>query len=114
VHNNSIETFTIDDILERIAERVIWLWEDERGEPVHLTGANPPANNVTRIGPVYTPAEHRGHRYASRAVAEVSQSYVEQGVRCCLFTDQENPTSNAIYQRLGYRPVVDMVNLLVD
>lgn len=28
-------------------------------------------------------------------------------------SDQANPTSNAIYQRLGYEPVVDMVNLLV-
>jgi hypothetical protein len=113
-HDNAAETFTIAEILDRIADEVIWLWEDEHRAPVHLTGANLPANNVVRIGPVYTPVEHRGHRFASRAVAEVSQLFVEQGVRCCLFTDQENPTSNAIYQRLGYRPVVDMVNLLVE
>ena len=113
-HNNSAEMFTVDEILDRIHDQVIWLWEDGDGQIVHLTGANLPANDVTRIGPVYTPAEHRGHRYASRAVDEVSELYVDQGVRCCLFTDQENPTSNAIYQRLGYRPVVDMVNLLVE
>ena len=45
-------------------------------------------------------------------MAEVSREYVDQGVRCCLFTDQANPTSNRIYEALGYRPVVDMVNLL--
>jgi predicted GNAT family acetyltransferase len=32
----------------------------------------------------------------------------------CLFTDQANPTSNSIYLRLGYRPVVDMANLAVE
>jgi predicted GNAT family acetyltransferase len=43
----------------------------------------------------------------------VSRQHVEQGVRVCLFTDQANPTSNKIYEALGHRPVVDMVNLLV-
>ena len=71
------------------------------------------AHGVARIGPVYTPKEHRGHGYASRAVAEVSQLLLDRGVRCCLFTDQANPTSNRIYESIGYRPVVDMVNLLV-
>jgi predicted GNAT family acetyltransferase len=46
-------------------------------------------------------------------VAQVSREYVEQGVRVCLFTDQANPVSNRLYEALGYRPVVDMVNLLV-
>lgn len=107
------EGFTLDDMLARIEDGVVWLWEDEAGEVVHLTGANLPANGVVRIGPVYTPREHRGRGYASRAVAEVSRQYVEQGVRCCLFTDQANPTSNRIYEGLGYRPVTDMANLLV-
>jgi predicted GNAT family acetyltransferase len=104
---------TTEEMLLRIEQGVVWLWEDERGERVHLTGANPPANGVTRVGPVFTPVQHRGRGYASAAVAEVSRQYLEQGVRCCLFTDQANPTSNRIYQALGYRPVVDMVNLQV-
>jgi len=105
---------TMDEVLLRIEQGVVWLWEDERGERVHLTGANLPANGVTRIGPVYTPVGHRGRGYASAAVAEISRQYVEQGVRCCLFTDQANPTSNRIYQALGYQPVADMVNLVID
>jgi predicted GNAT family acetyltransferase len=36
------------------------------------------------------------------------------GARVCLFTDQANPTSNKIYQAIGFRPVVDMANLLVS
>jgi predicted GNAT family acetyltransferase len=112
-HHAIGESFTLDDVRARIDDRIIWLWEDAGGEVVHLTGANVPANGVTRIGPVYTPRHARGRGYASRAVAEVSRHYVEQGVRCCLFTDQANPVSNHVYESIGYRPVVDMVNLVL-
>ena len=111
--SHAMAEFTIDDIRVRIDDDLFWLWEDEAGEVVHLTGANPPANGVVRIGPVYTPKAHRGQGYASRAVAEVSRQYLDQGVRCCLFTDQANPTSNRIYEALGYRPVTDMVNQVI-
>ncbi|MBA2956686.1 GNAT family N-acetyltransferase [Nocardioides sp. MAH-18] len=110
---HAMEELSEDQMLTRIADGVVWLWEDASGAVVHLTAANPPAHGVARIGPVYTPKEHRGHGYASRAVAEVSQLLLDRGVRCCLFTDQANPTSNRIYESIGYRPVVDMVNLLV-
>lgn len=68
---------------------------------------------VSRIGPVYTPRERRGRGYASAAVAQVSRMLCNQGVRIYLFTDQANPTSNGIYQALGFRPTVDMANLLI-
>jgi len=108
---HAMEEFSMEELLGRVDDGIVWLWEDEAGEVVHLTGANLPANGVTRIGPVYTPRDRRGYGYASRAVAEISQRYVEQGVRCCLFTDQANPVSNHIYEAIGYRQVVDMVNL---
>ena len=113
IEPHAMEEFPMEELLARIDDGIVWLWEDEAGEVVHLTGANLPANGVTRIGPVYTPRDRRGRGYASRAVAEISRQYVEQGVRCCLFTDQANPVSNHIYEAIGYRPVVDMVNLVV-
>ena len=109
-----LEGFTLDDMQARIDSEVVWFWEDDRGERVHLTGANPPAYGVARVGPVYTPQEQRGRGYASAAVAQVSRQYVERGVRVCLFTDQANPVSNHIYESIGYRPVVDMVSLLIE
>jgi hypothetical protein len=105
-------TFGIDDILVRIRGEQLWFWDD--GGPVHLTGANAPAFGVARVGPVYTPNERRGRGYAAAAVAEVSQRIVAGGARACLFTDQANPISNRLYEALGYRPVVDMANLLVE
>jgi GNAT superfamily N-acetyltransferase len=106
------EYFTKEDMVERIAAGRVWLWEVD-GEPVHLTGFNPPSFGVARVGPVYTPRVHRGRGYASAAVAAVSRKLLDEGARVCLFTDQANPTSNRIYQALGYRPVVDMANFVV-
>ena len=107
-HTNA-EEFTLDDMVRRIeGGRVsLWLVDDV---PVHLTGFSPPSFGVSRVGPVFTPKEHRGRGYASAAVAEVSRLILESGARACLFTDQANPTSNRIYEALGYRPVVDMAN----
>ena len=68
---------------------------------------------MSRVAPVYTPREHHGRGYAGAAVAQVSRMLRDRGGRVCLFTDQANPTSNRIYQALGYRPVVDMANLLI-
>jgi GNAT superfamily N-acetyltransferase len=102
-----------DEMRRRIETGQIFVWEVD-GVPLHVTAATQPAFGVSRIGPVYTPGEHRGHGYASRAVYEVSRLLVERGVRACLFTDQANPTSNKIYEALGYERLVDMANLRVE
>jgi GNAT superfamily N-acetyltransferase len=107
------EAPTPDEMRRRIETGQIFVWEVD-GVPLHVTAATQPAFGVSRIGPVYTPGEHRGHGYASRAVYEVSRLLVERGVRACLFTDQANPTSNKIYEALGYERLVDMANLRVE
>jgi predicted GNAT family acetyltransferase len=97
-------------MLQRIEDGRVHLWCLPDGTPVHVTGDNPPSFGVARVGPVYTPHERRGQGYASAAVHEVSRRIRAAGARACLFTDQANPTSNALYQRLGYEPVEDQVN----
>ncbi|MFG3417583.1 GNAT family N-acetyltransferase [Micromonospora sp. NPDC048063] len=101
------------EMLRRLQGGQFWFWVDETGQRVHLTGANPPSFGVARVGPVYTPPAQRGRGWASNAVAEVSRRIQAEGARVCLFTDQANPTSNKIYATLGYRPVVDMANLVI-
>ncbi|SDT30131.1 GNAT family N-acetyltransferase [Microlunatus soli] len=98
-----------DETSRRIRDGRLWVWEVD-GRPVHVTGANLPSLGVARIGPVLTPKEYRGHGYAAAAVAGVSRRLLDLDARVCLFTDQANPVSNKLYQRLGYRPVVDMAN----
>lgn len=107
------EGIEADEMARRVEEGLVWLWEDESGRVAHLTAHNPPAYGVARVGPVYTPREARGRGYASATVAAVTQRILDQGVRACLFTDQANPTSNKIYEAVGYRPVVDMANLQI-
>jgi hypothetical protein len=88
--------------------RTLHLWED--GDPVSLCGIGGPTPNGIRIGPVYTPPGSRGRGYASALVAAQSQAALDAGRRFCfLFTDAANPTSNHIYQAIGYEHVRDVV-----
>ena len=105
-------TATREAMQRRVEQEQVWLWVDD-GEPVHLTAMHPPAYGVARIAPVYTPEQHRGRGYAANTVAALSQRILDAGAVPCLYTDQDNPTSNKLYTALGYRPVVDMVDLIV-
>jgi RimJ/RimL family protein N-acetyltransferase len=83
------------------------LWEDG-GAVVSLAGQQRPAAGAVRLGPVYTPPGYRGRGYAGAVTAAVSQAALDAGAdHVILFTDLANPVSNALYQRLGYRPVED-------
>jgi predicted GNAT family acetyltransferase len=83
------------------------VWEDD--DPVCLAGFGGPTPNGIRIGPVYTPPDLRGRGYGSALTAALTQQLLDEGRRFCfLFTDLANPTSNSIYQRIGYRPVADV------
>lgn len=89
-------------------QRGLLLWH-ANGSPVSMVGYTGPTPNGIRVGPVYTPPEHRGHGYASAAVAELSRRLLAGGRRSCfLFTDLANPTSNHIYKEVGYRRVSDV------
>lgn len=94
----------------RLESGLVWVWEVD-GAPVHFSARTPARFGVSRIGPVYTPGEHRGHGYASALVAHLSRAVLDEGARPTLFTDQANPVSNRIYQALGYEAVTDTANL---
>jgi GNAT superfamily N-acetyltransferase len=87
------------------------LWEVD-GVPVSWAAAGPPVHAMTRIGPVYTPPEHRGHGYAAAVTAAVSTWARNEGAtEVLLYTDLANPTSNGVYQRIGFVPVLDATEL---
>jgi predicted GNAT family acetyltransferase len=96
-----------DRMLRRIG-RVAYLGEDA-SEVVALAGAGGPTPRGIRLGPVYTPPARRGRGYASNLVAAVSQAQLDAGRSFCfLFTDVTNPTSNRIYQTIGYAAVTEV------
>lgn len=102
--------YSVERLLEAYLEgrvRGLHVWHDE--QPVSMVGYSGPTPNGIRVGPVYTPSEFRQRGYGSAATATLSQLLLDQGRRFCfLFTDLSNPTSNSIYQKIGYRPVVDV------
>jgi predicted GNAT family acetyltransferase len=93
------------------AERAgLMLWED--GDVVSVAGFGGETPNGIRIGPVYTPPELRGRGYATALVAELSSKLLAEGRRFCfLYTDLANPTSNAIYERIGYVRVCESAEI---
>ena len=88
--------------------RIGYVWEDD-GSVVSLVGAGGETPHGVRIGPVYTPPERRARGYASSLTAAASQDQLDRGREFVfLFTDLANPTSNKIYQAIGYEPVCDV------
>ncbi|MGW5735549.1 MULTISPECIES: GNAT family N-acetyltransferase [Streptomyces] len=92
----------------RISYGGVTLWEAPDGTPVAMAGNTRQVAGQIRIAPVYTPVHERGRGYAGAVTAEVSRAALAAGAdEVLLFTDVGNPTSNALYQRLGFRPVRD-------
>jgi RimJ/RimL family protein N-acetyltransferase len=99
---------------DRISYGGLTLWEDD-GTPVAMAGATRPVAGMVRIGPVYTPPRHRRRGFGAAVTAAVSRAVLQAGASLLvLFTDLANPTSNALYPRLGFQPVADRLNLSFD
>jgi GNAT superfamily N-acetyltransferase len=91
-----------------------WLWLDDDGEPRSMAVRHPAVSGAARIGPVYTPPSCRGSGYGSAVTAAASRDILDEGSVPCLYTDLANPTSNRIYQAIGFVPVLDRTMLRFD
>ncbi|HEV7204864.1 MAG TPA: GNAT family N-acetyltransferase [Jatrophihabitans sp.] len=94
-----------------VTERRPWLWLAPDGAPVSMACRQPTVVGVARIGPVFTPREHRGHGFGSAVTARATADILADSAIPVLFTDLANPTSNKIYEALGYRAVEDRLAL---
>lgn len=104
MHTTPINSERIID--SNLSENSLYIWQDV--VPVSMACGKGLPPNGGRIGPVYTPANYRRKGYASSCVAALSQNLLDQGCQACfLFTDKDNPTSNHIYQTIGYQPICD-------
>jgi uncharacterized protein len=107
-HPRSVEAEILIDGALRTGSRRFYLWEVD-ARPVSMAGVTGPTPHGIRVGPVYTPPGERGHGFASALTAAASQAQLDQGRRFVfLFTDLANPTSNKIYQAIGFEPVIDI------
>jgi predicted GNAT family acetyltransferase len=93
-----------------LEEGSLYLWLDPN--PVSMAATTRPTLHGISISYVYTPPEHRRKGYGSAIVASLTQLMLDKGRKfCTLYTDLSNPTSNSIYQRIGYKPVADIVEV---
>lgn len=90
-----------------------WLWAVD-GTPMSMAVRRPAIQGAARIGPVYTPPSDRGRGYGSAVTAAATRDILDEAAVPVLFTDLANPTSNAVYRRLGYRPVADFAEVAIS
>jgi predicted GNAT family acetyltransferase len=94
-----------------IAKGRLFLWDD--GGPRSMAAWTGPTPSGVRGSYVYTPPERRGAGYARSTVAALTDHLLRSGRRfCALYTDAANPTSNRLYQRIGYLPVCEWTQRL--
>jgi uncharacterized protein len=96
----------------RLSSCYFWVID---GKPVSMAEVRGPTPSGIRISNVYTPLEFRRRGYATALVAAVSQKMLDAGRQfCVLFTDLANPTSNSIYHKIGYRPVCNHIQYVLQ
>ena len=100
----------LDHVTSRLAGGLLHVWQ-VGDRIVSMAAATSAYGGVSRVQLVFTPPELRGHGFASACVAVVTARELAAGRTPMLYTDLANPTSNAIYQRIGYRWVTEAVSL---
>jgi GNAT superfamily N-acetyltransferase len=98
------------DLSARVERGEIVFWDD--GDAKAMACAPRPTDGVSRIHLVYTPPDVRGQGLGAAVTAAAVEHALATGAsHCTLFTDLANPTSNAVYQRLGFQAVTEALNI---
>ena len=94
-----------------INKDAVLLWLDG-GDPVSMAAIGGQTPRCARLGFVYTPDDVRGRGYAASVTDALTRRALDGGcVACCLFADTNNPLTNRLYQRLGYRHIGDAIDI---
>ena len=93
----------------------LFVWDVPTEGVVSLALHTVPVAGVCRIAMVYTPPARRRHGYAAACVAALSRQYLETlATTCALYTQMSNPTSNSVYKRIGYVPLLEAIRYRFD
>lgn len=114
-HNEVRETGVDHEDVARnaIADgRLFFLLTDR---PVSMAAWVRDTGNARAVGLVYTPPEERNRGYASACVAGICEEALSRGSSfCVLYADLANPTTNRIYQDIGFRGVAEAAHLVFE
>ena len=95
----------IEGAKHRIAEGTAYIFENN-GLPVSLAVNTRKTSDCAIIAMVYTPPTLRGKGYSTACVAKLSQKLFDDGWKyCALYANCENPYSNRVYQKIGYKEI---------
>jgi predicted GNAT family acetyltransferase len=95
-----------DDAAELIRNGDLYVWDNCR--IVSMVCRTRPTKHGYIIALVYTPLELRNKGYATAVVSSLCRYLLNSGkTYCALFADLSNPTSNSIYQKIGFKPIRD-------
>lgn len=101
-----LRTFNLEEIVSSALNAGRYSIMEVDGAPVCLGGNSDIQDfegvSIGRVGPIYTPKEHRKKGYASALTSHITAKLQEQGAIATLYTQADNPTSNKIYQEIGY------------
>ena len=93
---------------DAVEHGMVWLWRDRVGAPVALASHTRVVAGVSRVGPVYVPPVGRRRGHGAAVTAACTEGALRAGAAdVVLFTDLANPTSNEVYQRIGFEPLHD-------
>ena len=105
-HEPTIIEKTTELAAQKIKNGDVYLWQAETGEIVSMNFVGRPTDHGISVSAIYTPKIYRHKGYASAVVAKTSELMLKNGRNfCVLYTDMANPTSNKIYQEVGYKEV---------
>lgn len=101
----------IYEIYERhIKNQSLYLLRNEFNEIVSMASYSRGTNTSGAVAFVYTKKAARGKGYGSLVTALVSEKILSSKKIVNLFTDLSNPTSNSIYQKIGFKKIGENVN----
>jgi uncharacterized protein len=104
------EMYTIEyanqKMSEMIASKKVFMIKQNR-EIVSMAVSTRPFLTSVTVGCVYTPPQHRFRGYATKCVELLTEHLLKSYQYCTLYTDLSNPTSNSVYQKIGYVPIGD-------
>lgn len=110
--NRELDQNRIEEQLKRYFENGYYVLE-LNGKIVSQAVISRVLKKGNSIGEVYTPKEYRGKGYAYNLVYRMSKKALEDGNEyCVLYTDDENPISNHVYEKIGYKRMIDCEDIL--
>lgn len=102
----------VQNLLNRqLKEQTLFLLQNAENEIVSMAANSRGGVNSGSISLVYTPPRHRKKGHAGKTVALLSEQILKSGKTLVnLFTDLKNPTSNSVYQKIGFTKIGEQLH----